>query len=191
MPLEGWQDRLMFYAPGGLAGYLGDTTSLLDDGFAMATTDTGHEGAEPDFLKNDKARIDYGYRGVHLSTVLAKKVIDAFYGRNLSHSYLTGCSNGGRASLIEAQRYPEDFDGIIAGAPAMAWSETSPWGLAVERWQPEHPLTTNALQLLDMASKEALKRLAEGEGVTQDAAAADMIVERLRSQGLMEASKAS
>ena len=59
MLLEGWQGRLMFYAPGGLAGYLGDTTSLLDDGFAMATTDTGHEGAEPDFLKNDKARIDY------------------------------------------------------------------------------------------------------------------------------------
>ena len=155
LPLEGWQGRLMFYAPGGLAGYIGDTTSLLDDGFAMATTDTGHEGAAPDFLRNDKARIDYGYRGIHLATVLAKEVIDSFYGENVSHSYLTGCSNGGRASMMEAQRYPEDFDGIIAGAPAMAWSETSPWGLAVDRWQSGNPLTADALQLLDTASREA------------------------------------
>ena len=159
MPLEGWKDRLMFYAPGGLAGYLGDTTSLLHDGFAMATTDTGHERAEPAFLKNDKARIDYGYRGIHLAAVLAKKVIARFYGHHVSHSYLTGCSNGGRASLIEAQRFPEDFDGIIAGAPAMAWSETSPWGLAVDRWQSENPLSVDALQLLDTASIRACDML--------------------------------
>ena len=155
MPLEGWQGRLMFYAPGGLAGYIGNTTALLEEGFAMATTDTGHEGAEPDFLRNDKARIDYGYRGIHLSTVLAKQVVGTFYGRDVDHAYLTGCSNGGRASLIEAQRFPEDFDGIIAGAPAMAWSETSPWGLAVERWQSENPLTADALELLDEASDPA------------------------------------
>ncbi len=155
MPLEGWQGRLMFYAPGGLAGYIGDTSSLLDDGFAMATTDTGHEGAEPEFLRNDKARIDYGFRGVHLATVIAKQVVGAFYGRSVSHSYLTGCSNGGRASLIEAQRYPQDFDGVIAGAPAMAWSETTPWGLAVDRWQSKNPLTIDSLELLDMASRNA------------------------------------
>ena len=159
MPVEGWQGRLMFYAPGGLAGYIGNTTILLDEGFAMATTDTGHEGAEPDFLGNDKARIDYGYRGIHLSTVLAKQVVGTFYGRDVDHAYLTGCSNGGRASLIEAQRYPEDFDGIIAGAPAMAWSETSPWGLAVERWQSENPLTAAALELLDEASTGACDML--------------------------------
>ena len=153
LPLEGWQGRLMFFPPGGLAGYLGDTTTLLDDGFAMATTDMGHEGQTPHFLENWHARIDYGFRSVHLATKLAKRIIDTFYGRPVEHSYLTSCSNGGRVAMIEAQRYPEDYDGILAGAPAMAWRESSPWGLAVVRAQSANPLTDESLVLLDANSR--------------------------------------
>ena len=157
MPLAGWQGRFMYLAPGGLAGVLGDTTSLLDDGFAMATTDTGHEGAnDSGFIQDDKAFLDFAFRANHLTTLVAKRVIAEFYGEEAAHSYLWGCSNGGRAALVEALRYPEDYDGIIAGAPALAWGEEMlPWGLASARRQAEHPLTLESLELLDAASAQA------------------------------------
>lgn len=161
LPLAGWQGRFMFHAPGGLAGVLGDTTSLLADGFAMATTDTGHEGAnDSGFVQDDKAFLNFAFRANHLTTRVAKKIIAAFYGRQADYNYLWGCSNGGRAALIEALRYPEDYDGIIAGAPALGWGEEMlPWGLAAARRQAEHPLTLESLELLDAASASACDQL--------------------------------
>src|SRR6185295_6155700 len=66
--------------------------------------------------------IDFGHRAVHETNVQSKAIIRAFYGKQVSRSYFVGCSDGGREALMEAQRYPEDFDGIIAGAPANNWS---------------------------------------------------------------------
>ena len=121
MPAEGWTGRFMFHAPGGLAGVIGDTSSLLGDGFAMATTDTGHEPAnDPSFYRDDHAKLNFAFRANHLTTLLAKRIIAEFYGEPVRHAYLWGCSNGGRAALVEALRYPDDYDGIIAGAPAIA-----------------------------------------------------------------------
>ena len=155
MPEE-WSGRLMFEAVGGLAGVIGDVTSLLPRGFAQASTDTGHELSEGNaFLRQPEALIDYAYRGVHLATAAAKRVIAHYYGRDIDHSYLKGCSNGGRAVMLEAARFPEDYDGIIAGAPAFRFQEFMAWMVAVGRKQAANPLDRAALQVLDDATRTA------------------------------------
>jgi feruloyl esterase len=90
----------------------------LQAGYAVVGTDTGHTGEGPDFgLNRPEAIIDWGYRAVHTTIVNAKRVVAEFYGRNARFSYFQGCSTGGHQALMEAQRFPEDFDGIVAGAP--------------------------------------------------------------------------
>ena len=156
LPMANWNGRLMFTAVGGAAGVIGDTTSLLADGFAMASTDTGHELSEGfEFYRQPEASLDYAYRGVHLATLASKRVISEFYGRDIDHAYLTGCSNGGRAALMEALRFPDDYDGIIAGAPAFRFQEFASWMIAMHRLQSAHPLTDESLLLLDNASRQA------------------------------------
>lgn len=89
LPVDGWNGRLMFHAPGGLAGVIGDATSLLADGFAMATTDSGHEGPnDPSFYRDDTAKNNFGFRSNHLSTVAAKRIIQHYYDREVAYSYL-------------------------------------------------------------------------------------------------------
>ena len=153
---EDWNGRFMFTAVGGNAGYIGDTTSLLARGFAMASTDTGHEIEDGnDFLGQPEARLDHAYRGVHLATLASKRVVAHYYGRDLDRSYLKGCSNGGRAALMEAERFPADYDGIIAGAPVFRLQEFQPWMLAVHALQDAHPLTKEAFIVLDEGSRTA------------------------------------
>ena len=151
MPTEGWTGRFMFHAPGGLAGAIGDTSSLLDDGFAMATTDTGHESSDdPSFFRDDHAKLNYAFRANHLTSKLAKRIIDAFYGRPVEYAYLWGCSNGGRAALLEALRYRDDYDGIIAGSPAIDYGYgLLPWALEANRHQKRGPLTLQSVALLE------------------------------------------
>ena len=167
LPIEGWTGRLMFNAPGGLAGVIGDTTSLLDEGFAMATTDSGHEGPnDPSFYRDDNAKINFGFRSNHLTAVLAKRIIAEFYGRDVEHAYLWGCSKGGHGALMEALRFPDDFDGIIAGAPAVDLVT----GLLVSsienaRRQQRNPLTLDAVAVLEANTRRAcdmLDGLADG-----------------------------
>ena len=159
MPLDDWQERMMFHAVGGTAGVIGDTTSLLSQGFAMASTDTGHQASNSQgssFARDHAALVNFGFRAIHLTTVLAKRIIAEFYGREAQYAYIWGCSNGGRAALVEALRYPEDFDGVIAGAPASGWGrEIVPWGVAAHRKQLEHPLTIESLEILDARSETA------------------------------------
>ena len=156
MPVEGWTGRFMFHAPGGLAGVIGDTSSLLDDGFAMATTDTGHEAAnEPTFYRDDHAKLNFAFRANHLTTVLAKRIIAAFYGQPVQYAYLWGCSNGGRAALMEALRYPDDYDGIIAGAPAIEYSQLLAWAYETSRHQQRGPLAAESVALLDANTRRA------------------------------------
>ena len=153
---EEWNGRMMFEAVGGAAGVIGDVTSLLSRGFAQASTDTGHEITDGNaFLRQPEALIDYAYRGVHLATAATKRVIAHYYGRDIDHSYLKGCSNGGRAVMLEAARFPEDYDGIIAGAPAFRFQEFMAWMVAVGRKQAANPLDRAALQVLDDATRSA------------------------------------
>ena len=79
----------------------------------------GHQGNDPSFGRDPQLRVDFAYRGMHITALAAKKLLSVYYGQSESYSYFDGCSDGGREALMEAQRYPEDFDGIPAGAPAM------------------------------------------------------------------------
>src|SRR5260370_7083164 len=91
----------------------------------MTGTDRVYSGGSTEAswaLGHPEKVTDFGYRGIHEMTRVAKAVIKTYYGRDPQHSYFWGCSNGGRQALMEAQRFPEDYDGILAGAPAQYWT---------------------------------------------------------------------
>jgi feruloyl esterase len=95
----------------------------VKSGYAAASTDTGHDAAKDGQggkfgIGHPEKTIDYGYRAVHEMTVKAKAIQTAFYGTAPRHSYFVGCSLGGMEATVEARRFPEDYDGIVAGAPA-------------------------------------------------------------------------
>lgn len=125
LPEQGWDGRFNGANSGGFAGYINymDLSAALRAGQASAGSDTGHAASPSDgaWAQGHPAKVrDYGWRAVHLTTVAAKQLIAAFYGRGPEYSYFIGCSNGGRQALMEASRFPDDYDGIIAGAPAAA-----------------------------------------------------------------------
>jgi feruloyl esterase len=134
LPASGWNGKYLGVGNGGFAGSI-DYHAMAGDlkrGFATAATDTGHEGDSVDAswaYKHPEKVIDFGYRGLHETTENAKRLIQAFYSHPLQHSYFDSCSDGGREALMEAQRFPEDFDGILAGAPANYWTHLLAGGL--------------------------------------------------------------
>ena len=127
MPAAGWNGRFRGQGNGGFAGEI-DFRSMgaaLSQGYATAGTNTGHSGGGTDAswaLGHPEKVTDFGYRAIHTMTQLGKAAIKAFYGKDPHHSYFASCSNGGRQALMEAQRFPEDYDGILAGAPANSWT---------------------------------------------------------------------
>jgi feruloyl esterase len=128
LPAFGWNGKLQGVGNGGFAGQIDflQMGSALSHGFAAAATDTGHSGTGVDAgwaLGHPEKVIDFGHRGIHEMTRVAKAAVRAFYGSTPQHSYFAACSDGGREALMEAQRYPEDYDGILAGAPANYWTK--------------------------------------------------------------------
>src|SRR5690242_9303136 len=120
MPASGWNHSLQSVGNGAWAGTLSypAMSTALTAGYATASTDTGHTGNKVDFVVGHPEKlVDFAYRAVHEMTVAAKAIVAANYGTAPEHSYWNGCSTGGRQALAEAQRYPGDYDGIIAGAP--------------------------------------------------------------------------
>jgi len=134
LPASGWNGRYLGVGNGGFAGAI-DFHAMagnLKRGFATAATDTGHEGDSVDAswaYKHPEKVIDFGYRGLHETTANAKRIIQAFYSHPPQHAYFDSCSDGGREALMEAQRFPDDFDGILAGAPANFWTHLLAGGL--------------------------------------------------------------
>ena len=121
LPVSGWNGKYQAVGNGGWAGVISYSALAegVQRGYATSSTDTGHVGASGSFaLGHPEKLIDFGYRSVHEMVLKSKAVIFAFYGTAPVHSYWNGCSTGGRQGLMEAQRYPEDFDGMLAGAPA-------------------------------------------------------------------------
>jgi Tannase and feruloyl esterase len=123
MPVTGWNGRFRGQGNGGFAGELDYRAmgAVVGLGYATAATDTGHSASGIDArwaLGHPEKVIDFGYRAIHDMTQTAKAAIKAYYGRPTQHSYFASCSNGGRQALMEAQRFPEDYDGLLAGAPA-------------------------------------------------------------------------
>ncbi|MDR2212016.1 MAG: tannase/feruloyl esterase family alpha/beta hydrolase, partial [Pseudomonadales bacterium] len=125
LPAEGWNGRFLAVGNGGWAGSIqgyNDMRMALRRGYATAGTDTGHSAADgPNgmfALNNDEKLVDFAYRAIHEMAEKSKAVITEAYAQAPEYSYFKGCSTGGRQGVMSAQRYPEDFDGIIAGALA-------------------------------------------------------------------------
>jgi feruloyl esterase len=98
-------------------------SAALSRGYATASTDTGHTGGGAAWaLGHPEKVIDFGWRSVHEMTLLSKQIVAAYYDRPARYAYWNGCSAGGRQAMQEAQRFPEDFDGIVAGAPGLDWT---------------------------------------------------------------------
>ncbi|GAA2431547.1 tannase/feruloyl esterase family alpha/beta hydrolase [Actinomadura vinacea] len=124
IPLRGWNQRLLMFGNGGYSSAIDFPSMggpLLSAGYATVGTDTGHTGDDPDVFTRGAANpeiiVDWGHRAVHETIVNAKLIVRAFTGTGPRYSYFIGCSTGGHQALMEAQRYPGDFDGIVAGAP--------------------------------------------------------------------------
>jgi len=125
MPLAGWNGKFLSAGEGGYAGSInyGGIAAALRRGYAGGSTDTGHVGGTADFAPGHPEKVaDFGWRGKHLQAARSKDLIRAFYGKPAKHSYFSSCSNGGRQALMEIQRFPEDYDGVIVGAPANRWT---------------------------------------------------------------------
>jgi len=121
MPASGWNGKLQVVGNGGFAGTIGyrALATALASGFAAASTDTGHTGPAANTFATEDATLDFAYRAIHETAVAAKQAVDGFYGAAPKFSYFNGCSTGGRQALTAAQRYPDDFAGIVGGAPAI------------------------------------------------------------------------
>lgn len=171
-----WNGRFYMIGNGGHAGDSFDNpgraaqrTEALKLGFAIAGTNTGHDAAkEPGAsfaLSNPQKAIDYAYRAVHVSAVAAKDLTRAYYARPVEHSYWNSCSNGGRQGLIEAQRFPDDFDGVVANAP---WTDQTGFTIGAmwnQRAVTEAQLTPEKMALVAkgvMAKCDAVDGLADG-----------------------------
>jgi feruloyl esterase len=113
-----WNGKFYFAGVGGTGGRIGSLDAGLERGYASASTDTGHDASDTSWGSNRAKEIDYGHRGTHVTAVAARTLTASYFARPPAHAYFNGCSNGGRQALMEVQRYPEDFDGIIAGDPA-------------------------------------------------------------------------
>lgn len=126
LPTRTWTQRYLQVGCGGLCGRISMEVGaaegcmpLQTGGFALASTDMGHRADDTSWGKDAQKRADFAHRAQHLTAVAGKALVQAFYGRAPSYAYFTGCSDGGREGLVAAQRYPADFDGVIAGAPPL------------------------------------------------------------------------
>src|SRR5208282_432692 len=127
-PEASWNGKVQGVGNGGFAGSLIyiPMTWALDAGYAVSGTDTGHSGGTLDSdwaLGHPEKIIDFGWRAIHLTAEASKAIVADYYGKAPEHAYFSGCSDGGREALMEAQRFPNDYDGIVAGAPASNWTK--------------------------------------------------------------------
>lgn len=153
-----WNGRLYMFGNGGYAGEALDAAGrvavarmALSRGFAVAQTNTGHDAvSEPlgTFAASPQKFVDYAYRGVHVTVLTAKRILQAYYDGPPRHSYFDGCSTGGRQGLISAQRFPEDFDGIVVGAPVLNFSGTMIGYATNQRAFAAAPISREKLKLL-------------------------------------------
>jgi len=127
MPATGWNGRFQGVGNGGFAGDIGvlGLATAVRAGYAAASTDTGHKAGGTDArwaVGHPEKLVDFGWRAIHLTAVAGKRLTAAYYGAPVRWSYFDSCSNGGLQALMEAQRFPGDYDGIIAMAPAYDWT---------------------------------------------------------------------
>jgi feruloyl esterase len=164
MPQSGWNQRFEGTGNGGFAGNIsyGPLAEGLQKGYAVANTDMGM--ATPPgqtasiFIDRPERWTDWGYRATHEMTLAARQVVRAYYSRDARHTYFVGCSTGGEQALMESQRYPDDYEGIVAGAAAnnRTGVHTSVlWNFAVNKRTPASYLPASARSLLSAAVAKA------------------------------------
>jgi len=157
-----WNERFVMGGGGGFVGTVQNgARDSVNKGYATAGTDTGHHSASGYLagwaLDNLEAKVNFGHLAVHRTAEVAKALIRAYYRVDPSYSYFTGCSRGGGQAMMEAQRYPNDFDGIVAGAPAFDWTGIAATMVTIAKTlypDPTH-LESNVL------TKDALQKLAQ------------------------------
>ena len=164
---DAWQRRLLVMGNGGNAGSLQASTNTVDraaalpKGYATIVSDTGHTGGtfNASFVVDaqghrDPAKVtDFFYRATHDVTETAKRLVHAYYGADVSHAYFDGCSTGGRMAMMEAERYPQDFDGVISGDPAMDY-RSNITRLSLQKWllsTPDAWIPPALLKVVDQA----------------------------------------
>ena len=170
-----WNGRLYMFGNGGYAGESLDATArqnsarrALIRGFATAQTNTGHDAqAEPlgTFAASPQKLVDYAFRAVHVTAVTAKALAQAYYASAPRRSYFDGCSTGGRQGLISAQRFPDDFDGILTGAPVLNFSGTMVGYVQAQKAIAATPLTADAIKTVGdavIAKCDALDGVKDG-----------------------------
>jgi feruloyl esterase len=161
MPLSNWNGKFQGVGGGGFAGVIGypAMASALNRGYATASTDTGHSTPGGSWaLGHPELVTDFAYRAINEMTLKAKSIVEAFYGQGPRLSYFVGCSTGGRQGLMEAQRFPADYDGIVAGAPANFWTHLmagSLWPASATLKDPVSHLSSSKLALLNKAALAA------------------------------------
>ena len=167
MPSAGWNGKFQGIGNGGFAGAIGfaQLGNAVAHGYATAATDTGHEAGGTDArwaLGHREKIVDFGHRAIHDTAEKAKAIIKAFYGDDPKHSYFSSCSNGGRQALMEAQRYPADYDGIIAGAPANYWTHlltAAIWNMQATMSDPASYIPANKIPAIEAAALETCDAL--------------------------------
>jgi feruloyl esterase len=164
-----WNGRLLGSGVGGSAGtynFMGLARGV-DRGFATASTDTGHLATDKEWMMDRQAAANYAIRAVHLMTVAAKRIIADYYGHKPAHAYFAGCSGGGREALKELQRYPDDYNGILAGAPGPNMPLLSVRHMLSGLWQQQSGITIEEadwklVQQQAIKACDALDGLADG-----------------------------
>ena len=165
-----WNGKFQAVGNGGWAGTIsyGAMANAVEEGYATASTDTGHKGGVGDAvwaIDHPEKLTDFAYRAVHEMTVAAKAIITRFYDRGPRLSYWNGCSTGGRQGLMSAQKYPEDFDAIVAGAPANYQTHLHAWDLAVSTPVLKDPASAVPPAKLQMVNRAVINACDARDGV--------------------------
>jgi Tannase and feruloyl esterase len=156
LPADGWNRKFQAVGNGAFTGSINYTAmaAALRRGYAVASTDTGHAGGGARWaLGHPEKVIDFGWRAVHEMVVASKRIVAAYYQAPPRFAYWNGCSAGGRQGMKEAQRFPEDFDGVIAGAPGLDWT-----GRAAQANRVAKVLESNSAARLSETDRQLLHR---------------------------------
>ncbi len=185
-----WNGKFMGVGNGGFAGSIQGLTNEMPQalrlGYATAGTDTGHQEPGGNWaIGHPEKMIDFGYRATHEMTLKAKQIVKTFYDQNAKYSYFKGCSTGGRMALMEAQRYPDDYDGIIAGSLANRhihmWTAGVARSIELSR-HPEGSLTAEKAALVNQMVTNTLRH-AQGRIPEQSASVQSGLLETAVRRG--------
>lgn len=194
LPLSSWNGKFLQVGCGGFCGeiHLQSCNPALRRGYACLATDMGHKSTMADSLwsyNNLPAKIDHAYRATHVATLAGKAIAESFYKTAPRRSYFMGCSTGGRQALVEAQRFPTDYDGIVAGAPSISVSSVGIgmlWSFQALTDQNRLPLLSRGdLQLAHQAALDQCDELGDGirDGIIGDPFSCKLDLSRLACNG--------